>query len=77
MGNGTVTEHIRKNSRVDRINLVSGFVLALGPVRTLNFAVVGRGRRPSLPPLVQHDPRRLKGHESFDPLSTVFPRVSC
>ena len=52
MENGTITEYVRKNSRVDRINLVSGFVPALSPVRRLNFAVVGRGGRPSLPPLV-------------------------
>ena len=77
MENGTITEYVRKNSRVDRINLVSGFVPALNHVRTSNFAVVGRGGWFSLPPLAQHDPRRLEGRESFDPLSTVFPGVSC
>ena len=38
-----------------------------------NIAVVGCGRRNSLPPLMQHDTRRLEGRKSFNP-SLHFPQ---
>ena len=51
MENGRITEYVKKNPKVDRINLVSGFVPVVSLVETSNFAAVGRGGRPSLPPL--------------------------
>lgn len=58
MDNDRITEYVRKNPEVDRIDLVSGFVstLTISPDRlNVNFSVVGCGGWPPLPPLMQRD----------------------
>lgn len=73
MENSTITEYVRRYPEVDRINLVSGFVSAVANlIRAPNSTDVGRGRRPSLPPLAQRDPWGFKGRKSFDSFFVIL-----
>ena len=77
MGNTRITEYfkqeVEQEPTADFIDLVSGFVSPVTVSRfDVNFAALGRGGRPSLPPLVQRDTWGLERRESFDPSFTPF-----
>ena len=73
MEHGRITEYVRKHPEVDRIGLVSVFVSTVRHLApTPSILAVGRGGRPSPPPLVQHNTRGPEGCESFVLTSTAL-----